>query len=74
MDAFTVNRYEENNWWCLPVTIVPRVIQHACKIKVEGTLIVPQWPSALFLSINAFPKENTPAKFVIDICQLPEVE
>ena len=73
VDAFTVNWHGENNWWCPPVTIVPRVIQHACKTKAEGTLIVPQWPSAPFWPM-LFPAANTTAKFVVDVCQLPDVE
>ena len=52
-----------------PVTIVPRVIQHARKTKAEGTLIVPQWPSAPFWPM-LFPEVNTTAKFVVDVCQM----
>ena len=33
VDAFTVNWAGENNWWCPPVALIPRVIGHAkvCK-------------------------------------------
>ena len=55
------------------MTIVPRVIQHACKTKAEGILIVPQWPSTPFWPM-LFPAVNTTAKFVVDVCQLPDVE
>ena len=55
------------------MTIVPRVIQYACKTKAEGTLIVPQWPSAPFW-LMLFPAANITAKFVVDVCQLPDVE
>ena len=42
VDAFTVDWGDDTNWWCPPVGLVPRLIQHACKTKAVGTLIVPQ--------------------------------
>ena len=38
----------ENNWWCPPIYLIPRVLGHAQETHAEGTLIVPQWPSAPF--------------------------
>ena len=48
VDAFTVNWSTENNWWCPPVALVPRVISHARVCGASGTLIVPEWPASPF--------------------------
>lgn len=48
VDAFTVNWAGENNWWCPPVSLVPRVLSHARNCQCSGTLIVPVWRSAVF--------------------------
>ena len=48
VDIFTVDWGNENNWWCPPVGLIPRLTQHARKTKATGTLIVPCWPSAPF--------------------------
>jgi hypothetical protein len=48
MDAFTVNWSCENNWWCPPVSLIPRVLRHAQNCICEGTLIVPLWRSAVY--------------------------
>ena len=48
MDAFTCDWQGENNWWCPPVYLVPRVLRHAQLTKACGTLLVPKWPSAPF--------------------------
>ena len=48
VDAFTVDWHGENNWWCPPVWLVPRVIGHAQVCRAIGTLVVPCWPSAPF--------------------------
>ena len=71
VDAFTVNWGDDTNWWCPPVGLVPRLIQHGLRTRAVGTLIVPQWPSAPFWPI-LFP-EGSPAVFVLDIFQLPRV-
>ena len=55
VDAFTVNWSGENNWWCPPIALIPRVIRHARACSAYGTLIVPCWLSAPFLA-NALPK------------------
>ena len=72
VDAFTVNWGDDTNWWCPPVGLVPRLIQHACKTKAVGTLIVPEWISAPFWPI-LFP-EGASAVFVKRIFQLPQVD
>ena len=48
VDAFTCDWHGENNWWCPPVYLVPRVLRHAQATRVTGTLLVPKWPSATF--------------------------
>ena len=48
VDAFTVDWSKENNWWCPPPMLVPRVLRHAECCKAQGTLVVPFWESAPF--------------------------
>ena len=33
IDAFTVNWEGENNWWCPPIGLIPRVLRHAKECK-----------------------------------------
>ena len=51
VDAFTCDWKDENNWWCPPIYLIPRVLRHAQKTHAKGTLIVPQWFSAPFWPI-----------------------
>eukprot|EP00731_Ephydatia_muelleri_P018538 Em0011g578a len=46
VDAFTVNWSGENNWWCPPPVLIPRVLRHAEGCRALGTLVVPCWESA----------------------------
>ena len=48
VDTFTCDWSMENNWWCPPVYLIPRVLRYAKNTKAKGTLITPQWPSAPF--------------------------
>ena len=73
VDAFTVNWVGENNWWCPPVGLVPRVIRHAQVCAAKGTLVVPCWPSAPFWPLLC-PSEGQFAPFVRDCCELPMVD
>ena len=73
VDAFTSNWQGEVNWWCPPLNLVPRVIQHARKTRAQGTLIVPEWPSTPFWPI-LFPRKEQAAEFVMEYCRLPKVE
>ena len=73
VDAFTVNWAGENNWWCPPIGIVPRVIRHAQVCAAEGTLIVPCWPSAIFWPLLCM-AEGQFAPFVVGVYDLPLVE
>ena len=73
VDAFTCSWVGENNWWCPPVYLVPRVIRHAQNTKANGTLIIPQWLSSPFwplLFCNGF----TPAEFVGGVIELPNLD
>ena len=46
VDAFTASWTGENNWLFPPPYLVPRVLQHMAAGGEEGTLVVPEWPSA----------------------------
>ena len=73
IDAFTCDWSCENNWWCPPLYLVPRLLRHAQLTKALGTLIIPQWVSAPFWPL-LFPDGSHPAKFVTGIQELPRVE
>ena len=73
MDAFTSHWGGENNWWCPPVALVPRVIRHAQACGAVGTLVVPCWFSAPFWPILC-PDSNFFADFVVDIRELPRFQ
>ena len=70
IDAFTSHWGGENNWWCPPIVLVPRVIRHAQTCGAVGTLVVPCWFSAPFWPILC-PDSNFFAEFVVDIRELP---
>ena len=73
VDAFTVNWGGQNNWWCPPIGLIPRVIRHAQVCAAVGTLVVPCWPSAPFWPLLC-PGNGQFAPFVIDFWDLPQVE
>ena len=60
----------ENNWWCPPLYLIPRLIRHGEVTRAQGTLVIPQWPSAPFWPI-LFPSESRPAESVQQIVELP---
>lgn len=70
VDTFTVDWSEEYNWWCPPLYLVCRVLQHARVCKSSGTLIVPQWESAVFWPVLC-PDGKHFAEFVQGVIQLP---
>ena len=70
VDAFTCTWVGENNWWCPPVHLVPRVVRHAQNTKAYGTLIIPQWLSSPFWPL-LFPDGFAPAEFVERVIELP---
>ena len=51
VDAFSFRWDNENNWLFPPPKLIPRVLQHLAFSKAEGTLIVPEWPSAHWWSL-----------------------
>lgn len=69
-DAFTVDWAGENNWWCPPVCLIPRVVEHARSCGATGTLIVPFWVSAPFWPLIC-PRGTEFAEMVADVVQLP---
>ena len=73
VDAFTVNWAGENNWWCPPISLVPRVIRHAQVCGARGTLVVPCWPSVPFWPLLC-PAEGQLVAFVKASLELPSVE
>ena len=70
VDAFTVDWAKENNWWCPPVCLVCRVLQHAKNCNSVGTLVVPSWRSAPFWPIIC-PDGQHFASFILDVVNLP---
>ena len=70
VDTFTANWYGENNWWCPPPSLIPRLIRHAECCKAQGTLVVPWWESAPFWPLLC-PKGGKWASFVVDCGTLP---
>ena len=73
VDTFTCNWGGENNWWCPPVHLVPRVIRHGQNTNARGTLVVPQWLSSPFWPL-LFPDGVMPAEFVKEYMELPCTE
>ena len=72
VDAFTVDWSMENNYWCPPIYLVPRVLYHARVCKCKGTLIVPEWPSAVFWPLIS-PDGQKFADFVVAYDYLPSI-
>ncbi len=70
VEAFTVNWANENNWWCPPIGLIPRVVRHAQVCAAIGTLVVPFWPSAPFWPLIC-PAEGQFASFVTEFRDLP---
>lgn len=62
VDAFTCDWSGEINWWCPPPYLVPRLLGHAWETRAVGTLVVPQWCSALYWPL-LFPDGKHPAKW-----------
>ena len=70
VDTFTTDWWGENNWWCPPVTLVPRAISHAEVCMAVGTLIVPEWPASPFWPL-LHPSAEEFAWFVVHMQELP---
>ena len=73
IDSFTCSWANDNNRWCPPIYLIPRVIRHAQSNKVKGTLIIPQWPSAPFWPL-LFPNGSDPADYAVGRIVLPSSE
>ena len=70
VDTFTCDWGNENNWWCPPIYLIPRLLKHARVTKAMGALVVPEWRSAPFWPL-LYPDGVQPAGFVKDVCELP---
>ena len=70
VDAFTVDWKGDNNYFCPPVCLVPRVLHHARRCACVGTLVVPEWPSAVFWPLLCT-VGGVFAQFVVDFMYLP---
>ena len=70
VDAFTCDWSKENNWWCLPLYLISRLLRHAEATKARGTLVIPHWPSAPFWPI-LFPVGSHPQKWVQQMAEPP---
>ena len=73
VDAFTVNWEGENNWWCPPIGLIPRVLRHAQVCRASGSIVVPLWLSAPFWPLLYPYGTGYFASFVRDARQLPLV-
>ena len=73
VDAFTVDWSGENNWFCPPVALIPRVLRHAQHCQAEGTLVVPLWESAPFWPLIC-PDGEEFASFEVACYELPCME
>ena len=74
MDAFTVDWHGENNWWCPPIGLIPRVIRHAQACEAQGTMILPVWPSAPFWPLICPYNTGAFALFVREVRELSQVD
>ena len=74
VDAFTVDWSGENNWWCPPIGLIPRVIRHAQACRAEGSMVVPLWPSAVFWPLVCPVNTGFFASFIRDVRELPQVD
>ena len=72
VDTFTVNWAGENNWWCPPISLIPRIIHHAQACSAIGTLVVPYWPSASFWPMLCPPMGQF-EKFIVEVWELPRI-
>ena len=74
VDAFTVDWSGENNWWCPPIGLIPRVIRHAQACRAKGSIVVPLWPSAPFWPMLCPFRTGCLATFVRKVRESPQVD
>ena len=72
VDAFTVDWSGENNWWCPPIGLIPRVIRHAQACHSKGSMVVPLWLSAPFWPLLCPYGSDCFAPFVRECKELPQ--
>jgi hypothetical protein len=51
IDAFTIDWHAINGWFLPPVCLVTRVLRYMRQCTAHGTIILPLWKSAKYLSI-----------------------
>ena len=74
VDAFTVDWRGENNWWCPPIGLLPRVIRHAQACEAQGSMVVPLWLSAPFWPLLCPFNTGVFTWFVREVRELPQVD
>jgi hypothetical protein len=74
VDAFTVDWRGENNWWCPPIGLLPRVIRHAQACEAQGSMVVPVWLSAPFWPLLCPFNTGVFTWFVREVRELPQVD
>ena len=48
VDAFCQSWTSENNYFCLPVSLIIQVIKRIFAVKAKGTLVIPNWTTSAF--------------------------
>lgn len=48
VEAFTQDWSRDNNWFCLPVSLIAPAVRHLIACKGLGSLIIPEWPCSYF--------------------------
>ena len=48
VDAFSTSWSGPNNWLVPPINMVSKVLRHVKASGAQGTLVIPEWPSAVF--------------------------
>ena len=66
VNAFTEEWSLENNWLCPPTYLISRTINKLVRCKAKGTLIIPEWPSAVFWPLVA-PGCGSYAAYIKDV-------
>ena len=73
VDAFAQDWSGENNWLCPPVNLVVPTVKKLRVCRGKGTLIIPEWPSALFWPyLLQSPMKFKP--FVKEVVTLPKLQ
>ena len=73
VDALMQDWSHDNNWVCPLQSTIPRVLRHTKSCKARGTLIVPEWPSAIFWPLLC-DKYKKFASFIEEVFVLPKIK